>query len=144
MPKKSKKDTASLTPEPDSLDSPDSVTGMESIFQEVIRRGASLGFSSFFLTEEAIRRAFSERVPSEWADYVSEQSEGVRDELIERMSREFGNWLRTLDVGQIAADFLEEREVSLRIEIKPKRGSGDTGEDAAQDATESLHIFSKK
>jgi len=144
MPKKSKKDAAFPTPEPDAVGSPDSITGMESIFQEVIRRGASLGFSSFFLTEEAIRRAFSDRVPSEWADYVSEQSESVRDELIERMSREFGNWLRTLDVGQIAADFLEEREVSLRIEIKPKRRSGDAGEDTAEDTGESLHIFSKK
>ena len=32
---------------------------LEGLFQEIIRRGASLGFSSFFLTEEAIRRAFS-------------------------------------------------------------------------------------
>lgn len=111
---------------------------LESIFQEVIRRGASLGFSSFFLTEEAIRRAFSERVPAEWADYVSEQSESVRDELIERMSLEFGNWLRTLDLGQIAEEFLAEREVSLRLEIKPKQRLGDA------DPAESLYIFKKK
>ena len=88
------------------------------------------------MTEEAIRRAFSERVPPEWADYVSQQSESVRDELIERMAREFGNWLRTLDLGEIAAEFLEEREVSLRIDIKPKRG--------AEDSAETLHIFKKK
>lgn len=115
------------------------MSALESILGEVIRRGASLGFSGFFLTEEAIRRAFSDRVPAEWADYVSQQSGSVRDELIERMAREFGNWLRTLDLGEIAAELLEEREVSFRLEIKPRAKSSAT--DSA--ATDGLRVIRK-
>ena len=58
----------------------------ESLIQEAIRRAASLGFSSFFLTEEAIRKAFSDAVPREWVDYVGKQGDEVRGELIDRLA----------------------------------------------------------
>ena len=52
----------------------------------------------------------------------------MRDELIERMAREFGNWLRTLDLTDLAAEFLKSRAVFLRLEIKPRRQDAAEGE----------------
>lgn len=94
---------------------------LEALFQELIRRGASLGFSSFFLTEEAIRRAFSDRVPPEWVEYVSRQGEEVRSNIVERLGDEFGQWLRTLDLPALLAELLESRDLTIKIEVSRRR-----------------------
>jgi len=66
---------------------------LEGFFQEAVRRAANLGISTFFTTEEAVRRAFSESVPPDWLEYLNRQGTDLRSELLDRMSREFGEWL---------------------------------------------------
>ena len=97
---------------------------LEQLFSELIRRGASLGFTSFFLTEEAVRRAFSDRVPSEWLEYFARQGEEVRGELVDRLAKEFGNWLRSVDLAALLSEVLERYDVSAHIELSaaPKEG----------------------
>ena len=54
----------------------------EALLHEAIRRTAQVGFSSFFATEDAVRRAFSEAVPRDWVDYANRQSTELRSEMI--------------------------------------------------------------
>ncbi len=90
---------------------------LESLFREGIRRAASLGFSSFFLTEEAMRRAFNDSVPREWVDYVARQGEEVRAELFEALSMQFQKWLREIDVVEVLSEVARRHDISVRLEI---------------------------
>jgi hypothetical protein len=90
---------------------------LETLFQEAVRRAAQLGLSGFFATEEALRRAFNDSVPRDWVDYLNQQTGDVRTELIDRMAREFGEWLRTVDMTQIVGKLLAENEFELKISI---------------------------
>lgn len=100
---------------------------LEAVFAELVRRAASLGFQSFFLTEKALRGAFSDAVPDDWVEYASRQGDELRAELIDRMAREFGEWLRTLDVGAVLGDMLRESDVSVRLELSARPKSADHG-----------------
>ncbi|HTO51809.1 MAG TPA: hypothetical protein VMR50_00365 [Myxococcota bacterium] len=102
---------------------------LEAFFQEAVRRAAQLGLSTFFSTEEAVRRAFSESVPPDWLDYLNRQGTDLRGELLERMSREFGEWLRQVDMAQIMSKLLEEHDFELKISVSAnRRGKERTGE----------------
>ena len=106
----------------------ESARPLETLFQEILRRGASLGFASFFMTEEAIRRAFSDRVPAEWVEYLSRQGEEMRTDLVDRVGAEFGEWLRTLDVAKLLGELLDSHDVRARIELSAEpRGADGAG-----------------
>jgi hypothetical protein len=96
---------------------------LEAFFQEAVRRAAQLGFSGFFTTEEAVRRAFSDAVPPDWLDYLNRRGSDLRTELLDRMSSEFGEWLRQIDMAQIMSKLLDEHEFELKISVssKPRR-----------------------
>ena len=83
----------------------------------------NLGLSTFFTTEEAVRRAFSESVPPDWLEYLNRQGTDLRGELLDRMSREFGEWLRQVDMAQIMSKLLEEHDFDLRISVSANRRS---------------------
>jgi len=97
----------------------------EALLHEAIRRTAQVGFSSFFATEDAVRRAFSDAVPRDWVDYANRQSTDLRAEMIERMSAEFGAWLRTIDMTQIVSKLLAEHDFDLKISISSERRSSE-------------------
>lgn len=84
-----------------------------------------MGFSSFFLTEEAVRRAFADRVPTDWTEYFARQSDEVRAELVDRLAKEFGNWLRSVDLAEVVAEVLDRYDVSAQIDVsaQPKDGA---------------------
>ena len=90
----------------------------EALLHEAIRRTAQVGFSSFFATEDAVRRAFSEAVPRDWVDFASRQSTDLRAEMLERMSSEFGAWLRSIDMAQVVSKVLAENDLELTISVK--------------------------
>jgi hypothetical protein len=96
---------------------------LEAIFQQAVRRAAQLGLSTFFTTEEAVRRAFNESVPPDWLDFLNRQGSDVRAELLDRLSREFGEWLRQVDMAQIMSKLLEEHDFDLRISVSAKKRS---------------------
>jgi len=100
-------------------------TGLfEAILHEAVRRAAQAGLSGFFATEDALRRAFSDTVPRDWADYLGEKGSDLRGELIERLAAEFGAWLRTVDIAQVAGKLIEENDFELRISVSAQRRSG--------------------
>ena len=97
----------------------------EALLHEAIRRTASVGFSSFFATEDAVRRAFNDAVPRDWVDYAKDQSTELRSEMIERMSAEFGAWLRTIDMAQITSQLLAENDFEFKIAVSATRRSAE-------------------
>ncbi len=101
----------------DASSAEESPGALESLFREGIRRAASLGFSSFFLTEEALRRAFNDSVPREWVDYVARQGDEVRAELFEALSTQFQKWLREIDVVEVLSEVARRHDISVRLEI---------------------------
>ncbi len=96
--------------------------GNAGLFPELLRRGLTLGFTGFFMTEEALRRALGDSAPREMVDFLRDQSERMRNEFLERMSREFGRVLSAMDPVEIAKRLLEGRtvEVSARIRFVDK------------------------
>jgi hypothetical protein len=95
---------------------------------ELIRRMAALGLSSFFTTESAIRRAFGDTVPRDWVDFANEQSERTRKEVIDRMAQELGKQMAEMDMGDVLSKFLTGHtvEINARVTLKP-RDEDDTG-----------------
>jgi hypothetical protein len=106
---------------------------LEGIFQEIVRRAAAAGFSSFFMTEEAIRQALSENVPKDWVDYVARQSTGMRAEVVDRLVNEFRTWLAHIDTEALSQKLvqlvLEEYEVRLeiRLDARPRDAADPAG-----------------
>ena len=108
---------------------------VEALFQELIRRAATIGLGGFFLTEEALRRALVDVVPPDWVQFVVRQSQDMRGELIDRLAREFGAWMRTVDPQTLARNLLEDYELSIRIEISTKTSRHDGAKEAPDPGT---------
>src|SRR3990172_9244865 len=95
---------------------------------ELPRKAFSLGFSGFFLTEEAIRRALGDAIPRDWTDFAVEQSERARSEFLERLSFEIAQSLEKIDVAAALRELLEGRTLEIRAEIRlGEKEAGATG-----------------
>jgi hypothetical protein len=90
--------------------------GNAGLFPDLLRRGLTL------MTEEALRRALGDSAPREMVEFLRDQSERMRNEFLDRMSREFGKVLSAMDPVEIAKRLLEGRtvEVSARIRFVDK------------------------
>ena len=85
---------------------------------ELMRRAIAAGFSGFFFTEEAIRKALGDTLPKEWADFAAEQSDRTRAELLERLSYEIGHAMQNLDYASVLAQLLEGRTLEVTAKIR--------------------------
>jgi hypothetical protein len=92
-------------------------------FPEALRRMLTLGFTGFFMTEEALRKALGDSVPRDVIEFVLEQSQRMRGEFLDRVSRELGRVLERVDPVEVARRLLEGRtiEVSARFRLVPER-----------------------
>jgi hypothetical protein len=112
---------------------------------ELLRRGLTLGFTGFFMTEEALRRALGESVPRDWVDFFVEQSDRTRAEFLDRVSREFGRVFTALDPVEVLRRLLDGQtvEVSAKIRLSssdrergaPRRGASDRDPDRGESGT---------
>jgi len=98
----------------DKIVSDDGLTGLPDILRKVL----TLGFSGFFLTETAVRKALGNTVPQEWLDFASEQSERTRGEFIERLSFEVARSLENVDLTAVLSQLLEGRTLEINAEIR--------------------------
>jgi hypothetical protein len=89
---------------------------------DLMRRALAAGFSGFFLTEAAFRKALGDALPRDWADFASEQSNRARDEFFERLGQEAGRALENMDLAEVLTQLLEGRtvEISAQIRLGPK------------------------
>lgn len=115
-------------------------------FPDLLRRGLTLGFTGVFMTEEAVRRALGDSVPRDLIEYFVAQSDRTRAELLDRLSREFGRVLSSLDPAEVARRLLEGRTVevkaSFRLVPDPRdeaRAGGDGPEASDADDEGSAH-----
>ena len=108
----------------------DDADAQSKFFPELLRRGLSLGFTGFFMTEEAIRRALGDSVPRDVVEFVLEQSERTRAELLDRFSKEFGKVLSAVDPVEISKRLLEGKtiEVSARVRLITEDEKGEETE----------------
>jgi hypothetical protein len=91
---------------------------LESLFQEAVRRATGLGISGLASTEEAVRKAFQERAPREWLRFVSEQGDGLRAEIADRLAAEFAAFLRSPELDQKLRRLLDEYELSVSVKLR--------------------------
>jgi hypothetical protein len=89
---------------------------------DLLRRGLTLGFTGFFMTEEALRRALGDSVPRDWLDFMVGQSEKTRAELLERLSREFGKVLTAVDPVEILRRLLDGQTIEVSAKIRLANG----------------------
>jgi len=119
--------------ETDLLGEEEELPGRDSpgFFPELLRRGLTLGFTGVFMTEEAVRRALGDSVPRDVIEFVLEQSERTRADFLDRLSREFGRVLNSLDPVEIAKRLLEGRtvEVSAQFRLVPEERSPETDDE---------------
>ena len=105
---------------------------LESLFQEAVKRATGLGISGLASTEEAVRRAVGDRLPTDWVQFFSDRGEGLRQELMDRLTSEFGQFLRSDEfedkLRRLISDF--DFDVSVRVSARPKRASSDRNRDA--------------
>ena len=85
---------------------------------ELMRKALTLSLSSFFVTEEAVRKALAGTLPQEWIDFAAEQSSRTRAELVERLSFEVGRTLENADLAALLAQLLEDRTLEVKAEIR--------------------------
>ena len=92
-------------------------------FPEALRRMLTLGFTGFFMTEEALRKSLGDSVPRDVIEFVLDQSQRMRGEFLDRVSRELGRVLERVDPVEVARRLLEGRtvEVSARFRLVPDR-----------------------
>lgn len=104
-------------------------------FPEALRRVLTLGFTGFFLTEEALRKALGDSVPRDVIEFVLDQSQRMRAEFLDRISREFGRVLERADPVELARRLLEGRtvEVSARFRLVPEKKRGRAEPDDEED-----------
>ena len=90
---------------------------------DLLRRGLTLGFTGLFLTEEAVRKALGDSVPRDVLEFMLDQSQRMRAEFLDRISKEFGRVLDRIDPVEVARRLLEGRtvEVSARFRLLPRR-----------------------
>jgi len=93
-------------------------SGTLNAIPELMRKAFSVGFSGFFLTETAIRKALGDALPQDWVDFAVEQSERTRAEFIERLSFEVARSLEAVDLGAVLAELLEGRTLEVKAEIR--------------------------
>lgn len=88
---------------------------------DLLRRAMVMGFSGFFSTEATIRRAIGETVSPDLAVFAAEQGERARQELLERITREFGRVIEKVDVADVLRKVLAGQtvEVTARIRLVP-------------------------
>jgi hypothetical protein len=102
-------------------------------FPDALRRVLTVGFTGFFLTEEALRKALGDSVPRDVIEFLLDQSQRMRGEFLDRISREFGRVLERIDPVELARRLLEGRtvEVSARFRLVPekKRSRGEPDEE---------------
>ena len=93
-------------------------SGRLTALPDLVRKAFSLGFSGFFLTEEAIRKALGDTIPKDWTDFAVDQSERARREFLERLSFEIAQSLDKVDIAAVLQELLQGRTLEIRAEIR--------------------------
>lgn len=98
--------------------------GSLGLVPELLRRVLALGFSGFFLTEGAMRKALGDTLPKEWIDFAVDQSARTRNEFLERLAAEIARSAETVDLGALADRLLEGHTIEVKAQIRFRSSTG--------------------
>jgi hypothetical protein len=90
-----------------------------------MRRAVASGLAGFFSTEEAIRRALGETLPKDWSDFATEQSEQLRNELLDRLTAELGRAFANVDPADVLSKLVAGKTIEVKAEIRLKPDDGE-------------------
>lgn len=85
---------------------------------DLFRRLMTVGFSSLFTTESAIRGALGDTLPREWIEFFAAQSDRTRDEFVGRLATEFVRVLENVDVAELAEQLLAGRSIEVNAQFR--------------------------
>ena len=85
---------------------------------DLVRKAIAAGFSGFFVTEEAFRKALGDTLPKDWSDFAVEQSARTRAEFLERLSYEIGRSIENVDLAAVLAQLLEGRTLEVNATVR--------------------------
>lgn len=88
------------------------------LLPDILRRVMALGFSGFFMTEGALRKALGETLPKDWLDFAVDQSERTRDEFLERLAAEIARSVETIDLAELAERLLDGHTIEVKAEVR--------------------------
>lgn len=88
------------------------------LFPDMARRAIAFGLSSFFLTEETVRKAIGDTLPKDWQDFAVHQSERTRKEFMERLSFEIAQTLENMDMAAVLDQVLSGRTIEVQAKIR--------------------------
>lgn len=115
-------------PNPRGGEAPEELGGRLNALPELMRRALSIGFSGFFMTEEAVRRALGDTLPKDWVDFAVEQSERTRSEFLDRLSFEIGQALGRVELAGVLSELLRGRTLEVKAQIRLRDDEGRSGE----------------
>jgi hypothetical protein len=98
--------------------------GFQGLVPDLLRRILALGFSGFFLTEGALRKALGDTLPQEWMDFAVDQSERTRNEFLERLAVEIARSAEAVDLGSLADRLLEGHTIEVKAQIRFRSSKG--------------------
>jgi polyhydroxyalkanoate synthesis regulator phasin len=105
----------------------------ENLVPEVLRKTVLLGLGGVAMTEEGVRRVLSDlRLPREEArrllDYLTEQSQRSKSELMALVTSEIRTLFRTLNLEHELRRVLADMRIKVQAEItfEPNQASGGT------------------
>lgn len=119
---------ATEPPGPEESEGPGPLTALP----DLLRRALAVGFSGFFLTETAIRKALGDTLPKDWIDFAIDQSERTRAEFIERMTFEVARSLENVDLATVLTRLLEGRTLEVKAEVRLGAKDGRSGANPIQ------------
>jgi hypothetical protein len=102
--------------------------GVAGFLPDLLRRGLTLGFTGFFLTEEAVRKALGESVPRDLMDFILTQSERTRAEFLDRVSKEFARAFSVFDPVELTKQLLDGHSIEVNARIRLVPADAEAGE----------------
>src|ERR1700733_14371375 len=86
---------------------------------EAVRKLFSVGVGAAFMTEESIRNYLADlKLPKEALNFVLQNANKGKEELVARVSREIGNILSHIDIVKEASKFVENHKFKISAEIE--------------------------
>ncbi len=93
--------------------------GARGLIAEGVRKALLAGVGAFFLTEEGARRLARDwKLPKDLANFIGQQAQGAKDEILRLFSDEIRRFLESENVRRDFLKALADHSIEIRAEIR--------------------------
>ena len=86
---------------------------------DFVKKVVSTGIGAFFLTEEALKSALSEKnIPKDMVQNLLQNAKGLKDEVFKQVKNELGGYLNKIDISKEMGKILENYDLDVQAKIK--------------------------